>query len=309
MKKIHKIIPLALLYLGLSSCLKDESYTADTSVAKNMVELAGAPDVAATAAYIYGVTGQSFPVNPTGSFNIEVKYAGTEVVAPQDITVTLVVDPTMITKYNNKIIADKRAELIAEGHDPADAEEEVAGELFDLITPNLYTLSSTTATIKKGENTAKVTVTVKPNQFDFAFRYGLPIRISTASLGTISSNFGSVIYSVGAKNEYDGEYEATGVFTHPVLGPRDIHEDKEVSTTGQYSVVTVAGDIGAPVGLVVNPTTNDVTFTGALSPTQPFIPIPGERSYYDPATKTFHLNYRYTGGGGFRVIRETLVRK
>ena len=47
MKNLLKIAPLALLFL--SSCLKDELYTADTNEAPSIVEFKDAPDETASA--------------------------------------------------------------------------------------------------------------------------------------------------------------------------------------------------------------------------------------------------------------------
>jgi hypothetical protein len=144
---------------------------------------------------------------------------------------------------------------------------------------------------------------------DYDHDYAIPLVIKSATGTGISANLGTALFHIVAKNAYDGEYHATGVFTHPTAGARNIDRDKTVSTTGKYSVSLEAGDVVSPVELIIDPNTNNVTFSGGLSASQPFVPIPGEASSYNPATKTFTLRYQYTGGGGFRVIRESVVKK
>jgi len=194
--------------MGLSSCLKDELYTADTTKSPNFIELSDAPAIPATNEEIYNVTIKSFAVIPSAEFDVTVSYSGSDV-APQDIVVDIAADPTVIEKYNSKIIKDVRDEAIANGEDPDEAEEEAYGKLYDLMPSALYSLSTDKVTIKKGEKKTTFKILVKPDQFDFAYRYGLPITIKSTSFGQISGNFNSIIYAVGAKNKYDGNYEVT----------------------------------------------------------------------------------------------------
>jgi hypothetical protein len=68
-----------------------------------------------------------------------------------------------------------------------------------------------------------------------------------------------------------------------------------------------AQDGGSWVTLTIN-TDNSVTIGGQLSGTQPYLTDAAKTNSYNPATKTFTLNYYYVGAGGNRVIQETLVR-
>jgi len=54
---------------------------------------------------------------------------------------------------------------------------------------------------------------------------------------------------------------------------------------------------------------NSVTVSGAgLGPAQPIFQGSGTNTY-DPATKTFTVDYYYVGSGGNRSMQETIVRK
>jgi hypothetical protein len=61
--------------------------------------------------------------------------------------------------------------------------------------------------IKQGQHQATVEVAVTNNSsFDFNVNYALPLKIVSATKGTISSNFGKAVYSFSARNAYDGIY-------------------------------------------------------------------------------------------------------
>jgi hypothetical protein len=111
--------------------------------------------------------------------------------------------------------------------------------------------------------------------------------------------------SIAVANIYAGTYQCTGVFTHPVNGPRPINEEKFLTPLSAYSCSIPAGDLGASgysVTITVDPATNDVSFS-AGAPTDMFAQ-PGKRSYYDPATGMFYLHYFYVGATGNRLMDE-----
>ncbi|WP_207536385.1 DUF1735 domain-containing protein [Desertivirga arenae] len=253
MKRFLKVLPIALICFGLSSCLKDEPYTPDTAEAENIIELSEVPETSADASHIYATTVKSFQVVPSDEFDVIISYSGSDV-APQDIVVDLETDFSVVDKYNAKIVKDARDAAIEEGEDPDDAEEAVQGELFDKMPSNLFSLSSKQVTIKKGEKTAIVKVTVTPNKFDFSYKYGLPISIKSASYGTVSGNFNSIIYAVGAKNKWDGNYEvtATAPFVDLVnpLGSGWYPLDADLITVDANSVVMASNTYlqGDPYG-------------------------------------------------------------
>ena len=124
----------------------------------------------------------------------------------------------------------------------------------------------------------------------------------------ISGNYGKQVIALRVKNKYHGLYHATGVFTHPVAGPRNIDEDKELTTEEPNSVLANLGDLGAAgyqMVLVVN-ADNSVTILprGAT----PNIDQKWGPSYYDPATKAFHLHYSYNIAAP-RIVQEVIKLK
>ena len=110
--------------------------------------------------------------------------------------------------------------------------------------------------------------------------------------------------NIGVANQYAGDYQCVGVFTHPTAGPRPINEKKFLKPLTAYSCNIPVGDLGGSgyfVDIVVDPATNTVTFKNGV-PAE--IIASAERSYYEPSTGKFYLHYYYVGGTGNRVIDE-----
>ncbi|QEM10994.1 BT_3044 domain-containing protein [Mucilaginibacter rubeus] len=215
----------------------------------------------------------------------------------KDQTVVLKSIPDAITKYNDD-----------------------NGTAYELLPTSLYTVSSTkVTTTTSGNLNAKFapgdfqnyfTIKLDGSKFDLSKKYALAYVISDAAGLTIHAASKDTLYTFFAiKNKYDGAYHSTGTFHHPTAGDRAIDRDKTLTTAGATAVSTEIGDIGGSMTLTVNETTNVVTVSGNVSASQPLIPVPGKTSTYDPATKSFILNYQYTGSGGFRVVEETIKHK
>lgn len=110
--------------------------------------------------------------------------------------------------------------------------------------------------------------------------------------------------SIGVANQYAGDYQCVGVFTHPTAGPRPINEKKFLKPLTAYSCNIPVGDLGGSgyfVDIVIDPVTNTVTFKNG---TPAAIIASAERSYFEPSTGKFYLHYYYVGGTGNRVIDE-----
>ncbi|RYZ99883.1 MAG: DUF1735 domain-containing protein [Sphingobacteriaceae bacterium] len=190
MKKLfYKSIALLFVAASLSSCLKDDTMVLDPEKAlPNTVEFGntGTPSSPATAP-VFAYT--PLTLNPVAeqTFETSVRYAGIEDVAPQDIVVNLAAAPEAITKWN---LAFPNA---------------TAAARYNMLPENTYSFPST-VTIKKGEKSASFTVTVKPTMLNAAQSNVLGIKITSASHGTVSGNFGTVIYNLPIKSLWDGTY-------------------------------------------------------------------------------------------------------
>lgn len=111
---------------------------------------------------------------------------------------------------------------------------------------------------------------------------------------------------IAVANQYAGDYICTGVFTHPVNGPRNINEEKFLTPVTATKCWTLLGDLGASGYDIYINVESDNTCTvkiGPLAVTEVFM-VAGEPNTFDPVSKEFDLNYYYVGATGNRVIEE-----
>lgn len=272
-----------ILALGafLTSCLNDNQYALDPSNGHNVIEFYNvtSPGTAYTAKYLT-YTPKTFVAEPESEFQMGVNYAGPEDGAPTDITVTLT--------PNNAVAVEMG---------------------YNQIDPSLYTLP-TTVVIKKGERKSLFTVKVKTASFDLTKRNGLAMSITATSHGIISGNNATAIFNLPVKNAYDGVYKINDGFVQRYSAPT-------TPTTGDalngslagnpnLSLVTVdattveitnlrwAGGTSGVAGIdnlraTIDPATNLVTMTALGNAT--LRNRAGFENKYDPATKTFTLNF------------------
>lgn len=180
-----KVLTFMFMLVGFTSCLKENDGNHSEDSAGNVVEFANTGDNVASASSKYPrftVDLGSVAEGESVSFNLNVAYSGAEA-APQDITVNLALDPATLDLFNTQNGTDYEV--------PAD----------DIIE------FPTSVIIKKGtrKTTAEIKVT-RTAGFDFNVNYALPLKITSASMGTISGNFGNAVYSFAARNSYDGLY-------------------------------------------------------------------------------------------------------
>ncbi len=182
-----KILALGATVIMFASCLKEGAMNTDPSTATNVVELNNTGDNITSS----GIAGYYSDLGAVASgasktFNINVHYTGPGT-APEDIVVTLATDQATLNAYNTTNGTSK------------------------VIPPTSVASFPTSVTIKKGtsQTTVNATITVSPD-FNFNAAYGLPIKITAVSKGTISGNYASSVYSFGVRNIYDGSYNVTG---------------------------------------------------------------------------------------------------
>lgn len=174
------------MLVGFTSCLKETEGVHDEDSAGNIVEFANTGDNVASASSKYPRFSIDLGKMNEGdevTFNLNVAYSGAAA-APQDITVNLAVDQATLDLFNTQNGTDYEV--------PAAGIVEFPASVI----------------IKKGtrKTTAEIKVTRTAN-FDFNINYALPLKITSATTGTISGNFGNAVYSFGARNQYDGVYK------------------------------------------------------------------------------------------------------
>ncbi|WP_375447073.1 BT_3987 domain-containing protein [uncultured Fibrella sp.] len=287
MKNYLSLCLAATIALSMTSCLKDDEHFVDFTATAPVIDIP-------TSAF-YGVVanqGLSIQTAPV-SYSFNVNLSGPQTLG-QDVTVNLAIDPSVLTAYNAANSTN-----------------------YKPLPSSLYQFTTTTTTIKAGQRLApvslnffsgsdKITDQVGYNNANYA----LPIRVTgTSNNLAVSSNFGYKIISLKLKNQYDGTYGATGTFTHPVNGPRAINEEKTLQTIDLNTVQTNFADLGNQGWLMQLRVNADNTVTLIPKGSANAATIQFGVNKYDPATKTYTLNYKYAGSGGDRVINETLRRK
>ncbi|MGM9476419.1 BT_3987 domain-containing protein [Pedobacter sp. GSP4] len=305
MKKVINLLILGLIATGFSSCLKDDSIIGPDApgATKNIVEFLNPDFIGSGTSSTYALYVKSFDIAASATTVVQVSYSGADV-APEDIRVKVGLDPAALAKYNT----------------------ENAAHYTDMPT-SLYSFSTTDLVIPKGQRVANLTITVKPDQFDFSASYALPLKIVSASTGVISGNFGTIILALAAKNKYDGIYTPqAGSFvqrysspTTPTVGDAlngstasnpDLTFTTISANTVQIGNLRWAGGTSNVAGIdnlqaTVDPATNLVTMKAIGNATLAI--IPGSINKYDPATKTFTLNFDWNQTGSKRVY--SLVAK
>lgn len=162
-------------------------------------------------------------------------------------------------------------------------------------------------TFQPGEFQKFIPINVDKSKLDLSKKYGLAVGIESAGTGMVSNQYGTAVYEVGIKNEWHGDYQATGVFTHPTAGPRDIDEPKELLTSGARSVRAPLGDLGAAGYYMILTINQDNTVTVTPSGVTPNVDQSWGPNFYDPATKSFNLHYSYNTAAP-RIVKEKITR-
>lgn len=132
-----------------------------------------------------------------------------------------------------------------------------------------------------------------------------------------SSTAKDVLVVVQVKNDYEGDYHSTGLRTNyngptntsGIAATFDVDHDKYLTTIDLTTVETDIADLigGGYMYLKINPATNQVTVSPSLFPPTFTVVTNDGPCTYDPATKTFHLKYKYfNAAGNLREITETI---
>jgi hypothetical protein len=183
---LTKIGLFAVAMVTLTSCL-DEDPLFDPDKVDNVVEFFDIGLIAAPGS-VYPLYVSSFTAADEVELKIIVSYSG--------------------AKDNNQNINVK----FRINSDALDTYNESEGTDYEVLPANLYSIDAMEVTIPSGQRQVEKTIKLFTNNFDFTKNYAIPLTITESSFGTISGNFNTAIYSVGAKNRFDGIYEVTGDF-------------------------------------------------------------------------------------------------
>lgn len=289
-KYIYKSLALVLLATAFTSCLKDDSLILDPAKGVNVIEFANPAQIVKVGT-IHPMYSFSYDLGPDITLPIEVSYSGPEATAPQDITVNFAAGTQAnIAAYNTQNTTT-----------------------YELMSSSSYSLPVTKVVIAKGESKAKFNVTFKPSTFDLTKALVLPLTISSASFGTVSGNFNTILLSVGAKNKWDGIYAYSGnIQRNSAAGPDPALSGTLISGIANRSLVTLGpntvsfsplwatgGGVGGIDGTFITINADNTCTMASSNAT--LKNTPGLPNKYDPATKTFDLAFDWGTGANTRV--------
>ncbi|NWJ49396.1 MAG: DUF1735 domain-containing protein [Bacteroidetes bacterium] len=273
--KILIVISFLVGTLMFSSCLKDkltEDWTSSLS-GKMYAQIVNAGFQSSTIA----------PSAADQTIRVFVNIA-TDALPTKDVTLNLTIDAAALTAYNT-----------------------ANGKSF-VLCPNV-TVSS--VIIKAGTRNGYGYITLKSaNLLDLTKTYAVPVSISSVSDPNviIASNFKTEILQVPVANQWEGSYKSTGHFDHPT-SPRDLNSTKRLTTVDATTVTGPHSDLGGSgytITIKINPDNTCIVtqYAGGVLLGEM---TPGAVNKYNPETKVFTLNYRYSGSGGYRTVSETLT--
>ncbi|AZI27030.1 DUF1735 domain-containing protein [Pedobacter sp. G11] len=274
--KTYKIyLAMMILFFGISSCTKEDGIYAENG-SSGIIELADL--VARASSTAYATSSKSFAAQAEVDCPIVVNYTGADA-APEDVTVTLAFDPTIVSTMTTTAVP------------------------LTVLDVSLYTVPTYTVVIPKGEKKATLHIKVKTAAFDFTKNYALGIIIKSSSAGTISGNYGKGLFRIIAKNDYDGVYAYKTSAATSLLPNRSV--STKLVTIGQYTVQIDPGLLSNYTNVVtytVDPVTNLVTVTcpslGVQTPQD-------TRSNWNPTTKVMTVFWKQANGA--RTFEETFT--
>lgn len=134
---------------------------------------------ARTTSTVYAFAVKTFNIQSEIDFPVTVNYTGAAG-APNDVKVTLALDPDALSKYN---LASSRS--------------------FESLTayPQLFTVPSFTVTIPKGQKKAVFIIKLKTSDFDLNKSYAVGVAIKSVSEGILSGNYSTGIFQLVAKKQ------------------------------------------------------------------------------------------------------------
>ena len=273
MKFRHIKILMSVLSISLlQACLKDKDF--DNGNYQPVAGGIGSPAVISLGINVVNATNFSVVSYNNASQDTTVNFIPVELggnsVASQDIHVTLVQVDSLVNNYND-----------ANGTDYA--------------IPKV-TIVNPVVTIPKGSCIGYLQIKYLSSDIiggDYAM--GFAIKSIQESGYQISGNLGTGIAAIVIKNQYDGIYLATGHMTHPAYGGDFTNKQWIMVTTGANSVqfqVNTTVTFAVYINLTIK-SDNSLMVTSSSVALTPYIQA---NNYYDPSTKTFHVDFGYSGG-------------
>lgn len=214
------------------------------------------------------------------------------------VKISVANSPTMVADYN----AIKAAEALANNTTWTNLVQ---------LPANAYTLSTLEFDIPKDGGEVLVPFTIDKNILNLANTYALGVQITDVSEGVLNELEKNIVVTFLVKNIYDGIYSYVSGqvtrYTSPGVPANDALSgplgpslpNVKFVTTGATTLQlqglqwSPGGGVGGvdPITITVDPATNLTTSSSGTSAT--FGNWAGHENKYDPATKTFTLNFRW----------------
>jgi len=216
------------------------------------------------------------------------------------VTVTLTADPDStanagLTPFTSGLYTFPTSADIASGGIYAGAEGITANSDGTVLTVNFA----------PGEFAKNIIYKVDGSKLDLSNTYGAVWKITNFGGFTGKVGYSVVAAGIAIKNQYDGVYDYTGTLHRDddltLGGPIKSGLTLAVSTASATQNLLYAlwadgsGQIGGvnPIRLTTDPATNKVTVTSDANAT--LRNIPDSENSYNPATRTFTLNFVWNG--------------
>jgi hypothetical protein len=277
---LSKIGLFSVAVLTLTSCL-DEDPLFDPDKTTGVIELVEQAPLVVVGS-VYPMNRLTFEAVPEAEIEVIVQFSGA-FNAPENIDVTLEVSPSDIPAYN-------------EDQNLSDGDE------YYVLSDNKYELpgggNSVTVTIPKGQKRTSFMVKVKPDQFGFDKNYALPLKISSASSGVVSGNFGHMIYAVIPNNEWAGDWTNKYITNNLGSGTNTV----TMSTSGEFTTTSMLiGVYSNQMTLEIDPVNN---YARVLSVSGLGAVTNSPDNYWNPDTQTIYVKYF----SGSRTLEQTFTR-
>lgn len=221
--------------------------------------------------------------------------------------------------------------------DAIEAYNDEHGTNFEVLPETLYTIGSGitqsgdvfTLNYNSGEFAKEFVVNLDGSQWDLSKQYALAFSVVDSAGIELAEGKKDIITFLAIKNAYDGKYsiesgsvqryvgpvnpETTGNLNGSVAGNPDLTlatvGPNTVEITGlQWAAGSNSGVAGIDnLRLTVDPATNQVTMFSLGNAS--LANWEGHENYYDPATKTFHLAFRWNPTGNRREYEMVIKYK
>ncbi len=296
-KALPQLFFLSLLFLFVISCEKDEEPF--PPVTQTEVTLVQFPDAAAGPLKTIALD-----LTP-GIATINVLQITRDAKSPADLNRTLAVK----IKLQNSAISDPSEGQI----------HELPRDLYTNDADNPFDGQYWTVTFQPGEFVTFLKINLDPQVLaTVGSRVGLGFQLAEAPTAQISDSKFQLGVELSAKNKWDGVYSCTWTNYHPSLNTtwEGGTQEVELRTTGANTVKLfwpLAGEYAIPSILggglsyfldqepeyVINTSNNTVTVNNAApAGTIAYSIAPGFNARYEPAVKTFYVNFGYNFVGG-----------